>query len=239
MSGIVKSFFGSVRYLASFLVPHKVEEIKSEVSGKLEVYYSNGQYLLDTTSVNYSFGGLHTIFQKAFARFKIKDRDIKNVLILGFGSGSVASILQKEYGKEVAITGVEKDEAVIQLAKKYFSVDQYKNLSLECADAYDYVVGSGDGTYSVSTQYDMIVVDVFVDLLVPEKVQGENFITSLNKLLSPNGILFYNYIARSDKTRDAGAKLYKNLTNLIGNTEWVRLFARSTENWVFVCDRGS
>ena len=236
MSGIVKSFFGSVRYLASFLVPHKVEEIKSEVSGKLEVYYSNGQYLLDTTSVNYSFGGLHTIFQKAFSRFKIKDRDIKNVLILGFGSGSVASILQKEYGKDVAITGVEKDGAVIQLAKKYFSIDQYKNLSLECADAYDYV--AGDGKYSVSTTtYDMIVVDVFVDLLVPEKVQEEKFIAGLNILLSSKGILFYNYIARSDKTRDAGAKLYKNLSNHIGNTEWVRLFARSTENWVFVCDK--
>src|ERR1041385_6778137 len=128
-----------LKYLASFLFPYKVEERKSNVSGKIEVVYSKGKLVLDSAHVNYSFGGLHEGFQKAFFQFKIKEREIKNVLILGFGSGSVASILQDEYGKEINIVGVEKDLEVIELAKKYFSIEKYKNLALHCEDAFDFV----------------------------------------------------------------------------------------------------
>ncbi|TAL58223.1 MAG: methyltransferase domain-containing protein [Bacteroidetes bacterium] len=219
----------SFKFLSSFLFPKKTEERKSEVSGKLEVHYANGKYVLDSANVNYSFGGLHTVFQKAFRQFNIKERNVNNVLILGFGSGSVASILQHEYRKEVAITGVEKDEAVIELAKKYFSVDNYKNLKLHCSDAYDFVL-------KAQGEYNLIVVDIFVDMLSPEKFQDEKFVSALSKLLSNDGILFYNFIAHDEKTRNAGGKLYKQLSRLIGKTEWVRLFAKSTENWVFVID---
>jgi spermidine synthase len=96
---------------------------------------------------------------------------------------------------------------------------------------YDFVLSSPPASF------DLIVVDVFVDLYVPEKLQEEKFIAALSKLLSQNGILFYNFIARDDKTRDAGGKLYKFLSSFVGKTEWIRLFAKSTENWVFVCDR--
>lgn len=229
--GLVESFKKLSRYASSFLFPGKIEEGRSSVSGKLEVHYVNGKYMLDTANVNYSFGGLHTVFQKAFGQFNIRQRKLSNALVLGFGAGSVASILQNEYGKEVSITGVEKDEAVIELAKKYFSIGQYKNLDLQCMDACDYVLGP------VTETFDLVVVDIFVDLLVPEKVQDEKFISGLGRLLSENGILFYNFIARDDKTRDAGGKLFKLLSSNIGNTEWVRIFATSTENWVFVCDR--
>ncbi|MBI4944838.1 MAG: methyltransferase domain-containing protein [Bacteroidetes bacterium] len=220
-----------IRFLSSFLVTYPIEERKSEVSGKLEILYTNGKYVLDTARVNYSFGGLHRVFQKAFSQFRIKDRKIKNVLILGFGGGSVASILQGEYGKDIEITGVEKDEMVIELAKKYFSLDKYKKLSLHSTDAYDFVQNSS------LTPFDLVVVDIFVDPIIPEKFQDENFLSALSKVLSPEGILFYNFIARDEKTRDKGAHLYKQMNNLIGHTEWIRLFARSTENWVFVCDK--
>ena len=216
------------KYLVSFLFPQKIEVRKSSVSGDVEVNYSNGKYVLDTLNVNYSFGGLHTIFQKAFNQFNVRERNIKNVLILGFGSGSVASILQHEYRMDVSITGIEKDKEVIELAKKYFGIDEYKNLTLKCACAYDFVLNAP------LTSFDLIVVDVFVDLFVPEKCQDEKFIAALGKLLSENGILFYNFIARNAITRDRGAKLYKHLNQWVGSTEWVRISAQSTENWVFV-----
>ena len=220
-----------LKFLSSFLFSYKAEERKSDVSGAIEVVYSNGKYVLDTTHVNYSFGGLHEVFQKAFGQFNIKQREIKNVLILGFGAGSVASILQKEYGKEVEMVGVEKDKVVIELAKKYFLIDQYKRLTLHCDDAYHFVLNNP------RTGFDLIIVDIFIDLLVPEKFQEEKFLSALNKLLSENGILFYNFIARDEKTRDKGAQLYKQMNALIGKTDWVRLFAKSTENWVFVSQK--
>jgi len=220
-----------LKFISSFLFTYTVEEKRSEVSGKLEVLYSNGKYVLDTSNVNYSFGGLHTVFQKAFGQFRIKERKIKNVLVLGFGAGSVASILQEEYGKHVEMVGVEKDREVIELAKKYFSIAKYKDLTLCCEDAYDFVLNS------TPSSFDLIVLDIFVDLIVPEKFQEENFLTALNKFLSPDGILFSNFIARDEKTRNRGAQLYNRMNSLIGHTEWVRIFAKSTENWIFVIDK--
>jgi spermidine synthase len=231
MRGFIQTILRTVRYLGSFLVPQKIEERMSAVSGKIEVYYSNGTYRLDASNVNYSFGGLHTVFQKVFSQFNIKERDIKNALILGFGGGSVASILQHEYGKDIAITGVDKDDVVIELTHKHFSTDKYKDLKLICGDAYDFIQNEP------VMPFDLIVVDIFVDLLVPEKFQDERFISGLNKNLAPNGILFYNFIARDAKTRDASGKLYKQLTAIMGETEWVRMFATSTQNWLFVCDK--
>lgn len=221
----------ALKFISSFFFTHTIEERKSEVSGKLDVFYSNGKYMLDTANVNYSFGGDLTVFQKAFGQFKVRERKIKNALILGFGAGSVASILQDEFGKEVEMVGVEKDAEVISLAKKYFSIHKYKKLSLHCADAHDFVLTTSPAPF------DLVVVDIFIDLVVPEKFQDEKFISALNKFLSPEGILFYNFIARDEKTRDKGAQLYNRMNTLIGHPEWIRLFAKSTENWVFVCDR--
>lgn len=186
--------------------------------------------MLDSAHVNYSFGGLHTVFQRAFSNFNIKNREIKNVLILGFGSGSVASILQDEYGKDLEMTGVEKDEAVIDLAKKYFSIEKYKNLTLHCEDGYDFV-------QRCNRKFDLIVMDVFIDLNVPEKFSKENFISALGKLLSENGILFYNVVIHNEKVRTKSSDLFVEMNRWIGKTEFCRIIANQTENWIFVCDK--
>ena len=218
------------KFLSSFLFTYTIEERKSEVSGKIEVLYSNGKYVLDSAHVNYSFGGLHTVFQRAFSQFRIKEREINNALILGFGSGSVASILQNEYGKHLEFTGVEKDAQVIALAKKYFSIDKYKNLSLHCEEAYDF-------TFKCTQRFDLIVMDVFIDLNVPEKFSEEKYVSSLGNLLSDKGILFYNLVIHNENVRNKGAQLFKQMNSLIGKTEWFRIFAQRTENWVFVTDK--
>jgi spermidine synthase len=221
----------TLKFISSFLFTHAIEERKSEVSGKIEVLYSNGKYVLDAANANYSFGGAHTVLRRAFSQFRVKQREIKKVLVLGFGCGSVASILQEEYRKKVEMVGVEKDKEVIELAKKYFSIDKYKSLSLHCADAYDFVLNAPPSAF------DLIVLDIFVDLIVPEQFQEEKFLSALGKLVLPGGILFYNFIVRDEKTRDKGAQLYKRMNNLIGHTEWVRIFAKRSENWVFVSDK--
>lgn len=223
----MKFFF---KYFFSFIYPQQVEERNSEVSGKVTVNITRGKYTLDSVHANYSFGGLHEVFQKAFSDFKIKERETKNVLILGFGSGSVASILQNEYGKDIEITGVERDKAVIELARKYFSLEQYKNLTLINEDAYYFV-------FNCEKKFDLVVIDLFVDLNVPEKFTGEKFISQLGKLISETGILFFNLVIYKLKLRDKGNELFKSMNILVGKTEWCRLSAQSTENWIFVVDK--
>jgi spermidine synthase len=219
-----------LRFFSSFISPVKVEERKGAVTPLLEIYLSKGRYVLDADRVNYSFGGLHAVFRKAFSRFNIRERDISNALILGFGTGSVASILCHDYQKDVHLTGVEKDPVVIDLARKYFHIDRYKNLSLHIEDAGDFVE-------SCDKKFDLVVVDVFVGADVPEKFTQENFLAALGRLLSPEGIVFFNVVVYDEKIRTACASLFEKMESLIGKTEFCRIFFKVTENWIFVCDK--
>jgi spermidine synthase len=219
-----------LRFLASFLVPIKVEERAGMVTPRLEIYLSRGRYVLDAVRVNYSFGGLDTVFREAFSQFDIEDREIKNALILGFGAGSVASILCQEYKKAVQITGVEKDPVVIDLAKKYFRIEDYTHLTLHVEDAGDFVD-------RCDQQFDLIVVDLFVGAEIPPQFREEGFLTSLGRLLSAEGICFFNVAIHNQEVRTEGKNLFRRMESLVGKTEFCPISFGRTENWIFVCDK--
>jgi hypothetical protein len=48
--------------------------------------------LLNTYNANYSYGSLQDAFRFVFKKIKIEDKKIKNILVLGFGCGSVAAL---------------------------------------------------------------------------------------------------------------------------------------------------
>lgn len=230
MDARFKTFLIFKKRIGSFFRPQSVEKSKSEISPMLEVVCCKGKYMLDSGRANYSFGGLHSIMQKVFSKFEIRDREIKNVLLLGFGAGSIASILQKEYKKKLKIIGVEKDPVVVDLAKKYFSLGKFKDLELYTEDAYDFV-------RNCNNKFDMIVMDVFVDVNVPDKFLEKEFISSLGDLLSVRGILFFNLVVYTERIRDKGNVLFNHMNELIGQTDWMRLNEHPTENWIFVTDK--
>ena len=219
-----------LRFFASFIAPMKVEERKGAVTPRLEIYLSKGRYVLDAVCVNYSFGGLGTVFREAFSQFDIQERDIRNALILGFGAGSVASILCEEYKKAVHLTGVEKDPVVIDLAKKYFRIERYKDLSLHLEDAGDFVE-------RCNQQFDLIVVDLFVGAEVPQQFKQEKFLTHLGRLLAPEGICFFNIAIHNEEVRTECQHLFKKMESLVGKIEFCPITFGLTENWIFVCDR--
>ncbi len=219
-----------LRFLASFVAPIKVEEREGLLTPRLEVYLSKGRYVLDAVHVNYSFGGLDRVFREAFSQFDIRERDIKNALIVGFGAGSVASILSEEYRKAVHLTGVEKDPVVIDLAKKYFGIERYEDLSLHLEDASDFVE-------HCHQQFDLIVVDVFVGAEVPQQFREEKFLSRLGRLLSPEGICFFNVAIHSPEVRTECQELFRKMESLIGKTEFCPISFGRTENWVLVCDK--
>jgi len=94
----MKDILYFLKYLTSFLVPVVMEKKQGTLS-PVEVCLVNGRYHLNSAHVNYSFGGLHTVFERVFAHLEIQDREFSSVLVLGFGAGSVADILRNRYEK--------------------------------------------------------------------------------------------------------------------------------------------
>lgn len=180
------------KYLPSFF---PLEKRKTNFQ-RLEVNRRDDHLVLDAPHVNYSYGNLHRVFQHAFNIDELDISTLNEVLILGFGAGSVAHILQKELDCKANITGVEIDPEVIQLANKYFDLQSFNKLSIEIADAFEFVKTAKSG-------YDLIVVDLFIDHLIPEKFDSPEFLEQINRLLLPGGKVFYNrmFYSHSDKQR--------------------------------------
>ncbi len=178
------------RYGQSFLWGVRIETVQSELSGPLEIWLWNGRYILNSANANYSFGLLHRVFQQSFRHPLLKGGlpDGK-VLILGFGAGSVASIIHRELKWDRSIVGVEKDPVVLEIGRRYFGLAEHEKLTLVQAEAESFLNSNND-------RYALIVVDLFVDLHVPEEFTQEDFLEEATDKLLGNGVLLLNIMPR-------------------------------------------
>jgi spermidine synthase len=178
---IIKVF----RYIGSYIWGYTLENTSSKVNPVLQVCYINGKTLLNSKNVNYSYGSCEDAFNTIFKKLNIKERKLDNVLILGFGVGCIAHLLQKKYKIDAKIVGIEKDEKVIEFGVKYFDMLKFQNVSVICDDAIDYIQKNTE-------LFDMIIVDLFIDYVVPEKCEQELFLNNIKRSLSQSGMLIFN-----------------------------------------------
>lgn len=203
------------QYLKKYSSRQLIESSASSVNSMLEVVKIGDKLMLNSTNTNYSFGGLHRVFQKAFQEIKPQKSDLKDVLILGFGAGSVAAILRDELNIKCRITGVEKDHEVIRLGKDHFKTGRYADLELIEDDAASFMKKE-------SRLFDMIIVDVYVDFEVPESCESKEFVDDIYKCLARGGVILFNkliYNHESGKERD---ELVKKFNSLDGSTRIIK-----------------
>ncbi|MEO5571021.1 MAG: fused MFS/spermidine synthase [Bacteroidia bacterium] len=191
----------------SFIYPLTVEKTSSHFNSVLEVRIENGKYVLNAANANYSFGSLHRIFLNAFKQTTIGERPIKNVLLLGFGAGSVPVLLFDEFKIDCKITAIEIDEKVIALGKKYFNIQRFEKLELICADAYEYVL-------KCNMKFDLIITDIFIDDKVPSQVEQVEFIAALKKLMNPGSMILFNKIINVENGMASLSKLQKQFKSV-------------------------
>ncbi len=183
--------FTKWQYYRSYLFPIIVECDHSSVHPYIEVAYSAGKLVLNTATTNYSFGSIQRVYEKAFREIHIRDHNIHNVLILGYGSGTAAELLFQIFNdKHLNVTGVEKDERIIYYAKTYFNADNYSGLKLVQSDAYDFILAD-------TTNYDLIIVDVAIDLAVPPGFEAEDFLRLIHSRIKKGGIMLFNKVTAS------------------------------------------
>lgn len=217
-----------INRLLSYVTTVNIEKRTGENLPMLEVNIQNGKYVLDGEKVNYSYGALHDLFKASFKKYRIDEKSIKNVLILGFGAGSVASILTNEFKMNCKIKGVEKDPVVIQFAKKYFNSDNLKDTKIECADAFSYI--SKDEAF-----YDLIVIDIFVEDRVPMTFLMKEFISMVKQRLRTGGSVFFNKINDNEFQVDETNRLIQTMTNEFnGNIETFSFSKSGVSNCMLV-----
>lgn len=204
-----------------------VEATTGKVSSYLEVTKYQGKYQLNSLNVNYSYGSLHTIFERLFIKIKIDQYDFSNILILGMGAGSVISLLRKTHNIKVPITAIENDSVVIELSKKYFDIGKYSNLEIINSDAFDFVSNT-------QNQYDLIIIDLFIDNEVPMIFSGDEFLQGIKKITTNNSCIIYNKMTELPLHKKEMVELYRNFESIFPGTTLMKFNINNMENSILL-----
>mgnify|MGYP003503299724 FL=1 len=191
-----------IKRLLSYILPVKIYQKKSEFSKNREVTWNNGYLVLDSENTNYSFGSLQRVLKKGLKYIGYERiNTFENILILGVAGGSVIETIKNDIKFKGKITGVEIDATAIEIANKYFGLNNYKNVEIIIEDAFEFVLKTKE-------KYDLIIIDIFQDTTMPNFLFEDFFINRINFLLNINGFILFNTMVLDyqDRRRNATYK---------------------------------
>jgi predicted O-methyltransferase YrrM len=175
-----------IQKIFSYLIPIKIFKKKSARSKVIEVTWANGELVLDSENTNYSYGSLQRILRYGLRNIGYETiLKMEHILLLGVAGGSVIKTLVDEIEYKGKITGVEIDPDMIQIANQYFNLDQIKQLEIIIDDAFEFVLKTKD-------KYDLIIIDVFEDIKMPNFLFESFFANRVFSLLKNKGVVLFN-----------------------------------------------
>lgn len=175
-----------LKRILSYFIPINLVKLHSDINQTLEVTLVNGELVLDTKNTNYSYGSLQRILRKGLLHIRFDNiLKMNHVLVLGVAGGSVIKTLVNEVKFTNKITGIELDPKVIDIANTYFSLDKIPNVNIIIHDAFEFVL-------KTKLQYDLIIIDIFQDTVMPNFLFEDFFRNRVCELLSPGGYILFN-----------------------------------------------
>jgi len=225
------------------LLKKLLEKTNSPINGDITIYSVFGSPKMNIGGLLQSGGVVADIWKKAIKTINnqqsfdfAQDRStISNILILGLGCGTVARIFSKKWPK-AKIVGVEIDPEVIKLGKKYFGLGEIPNLKIVCSDAIKIISNPSTslrtGHQLTISNFDLIIVDLYLGEQIPRKSESLIFLKSLKKLLSENGIVIFNRLFWNGHKKKA--KLFVKTTQKV--FKQVKL-VRTVANLLVFCQK--
>lgn len=180
------------QHLFSFLFPVKVASAAGKTTPILELYRFRGRWQLSSATAVYSDGAAYRPLTEAFGYLKKQLPGKQNMLVLGAGLGSAVSVLNS-LSINIPCTLVDIDPQVIKWGEEIIQSETQIPSQWICADVQDFV-----GNHKVS--YDLIILDIFQDRLVPQFVTTIKFLRECSSLLrNEQSHLVFNYIINNQE----------------------------------------
>jgi spermidine synthase/MFS family permease len=125
-------------------------------------------------------------YARAMSIAAIYPPDVKRVLVIGLGGGSLPVYLER-FLPDATIDVVELDPGVIDVAKKYFGVRETGRLH--------FIESDGRVFLNRHTEpYDIIMVDAFTGSYIPFHLMTKEFYQLLRDRLTPHGVVAFNIL---------------------------------------------
>ena len=173
--------------LLSFVRPQVLAVIPSKIKGEIKIVESFGKKTLYVGGAEQSGGTILPMWTSAVRIMKqFSNLTVKNCLVLGLGGGTIIKILNSFY-PQLAITVVEVDPCMLEATKKYFKSNLSPLVKVTISDAFSFIKNK-----KLFGSFDLVVVDLYIGKLNPERARRKDFLTALKKLLKGNGSILYN-----------------------------------------------
>lgn len=150
--------------------------------------------MLDTAHANYSYGSLQRVL--AYGLRFTQPETATHVLVLGLGGGGIVQTLRQTPEFAAAITAIELDPVIIQLADEEFDIRPDAKLDIVCADAFAWVATAP------AESFDLMVIDLFLDLALPAGLGTSGFWEHIWRLLAPSGYILLNTLTAENALVD-------------------------------------
>ena len=154
-----------------------------------------------------------------------KNPDSMEVLILGMGTGTYATQCRKYFGN-MNIEGVEIDEKITKLSRKYFALPDDINVTTYDGRAF---LNASD------RKYDVIMVDAYQDITIPFQMSSVEFFRLVKSHLNENGVMVVNMNMRGNDDGDINQYLADTISSVFGNVYTVEV-DNSTNRELFASD---
>ena len=211
---ILKKYFSYLN-----VIPERTYQ--STYNGVLEINWLNGKKILDTKNTNYSYGNLGKVLHKGLKSVTTDFRSEEtSILILGLGGGDVVKQLRNNFKSYATITAVEIDPVVIEIALKEFDIIPNSKLEIVNNDANVFLKYTKE-------RYNLIIVDLFNDVTIPDFVFQTEFIKSVYNVLDFNGSIIFNTFILSDVHKVRNKKFVENLKRYFSVEEFANLYGHN------------
>ncbi|GIJ96879.1 spermidine synthase [Capnocytophaga stomatis] len=207
-----------LKKLLSYIIPITVHKQKSAINKSIDVVLRGGRLVLDTPNTNYSYGSLQRILRLGLRKIGFSEvQKMQNILVLGLAGGSVVKTLVDEVGYTGKITAVDIDAEIVNVAKTYFNLGKISNLEIVIDDAQQFV-------QKTKSKYDLIIIDVFQDDMMPEFLFSSKFTNQVLSLLTSNGKILFNTMKNNKKQAQRNVDFIEfcqrtNSVKIISNVE--------------------
>lgn len=119
--------------------------------------------------------------------------DIKNILLIGFGTGKIVNDWEKLFDNLESIDVVDIEENIFDIAADYFEFKKSDSINFFLQDGLVFLREN-------NKKYDLIVTDVASDDGIDDRFLSDDYFKLIKKSLTPNGLFVSNLCSSADLT---------------------------------------
>lgn len=190
----------NIKRIASYIWDIPIERASSVQNEYLEVVWSNGIKMLNTKEANFSFGNGYNVFDEAMKYTAAAVNKANDILILGFGCGSILHILENKFKYTGSITGVEYDQEILRLFYSHFAPAYTLKPELHHIDALEFLENN-------EKTYPILFIDLFHELDNSPLLDSLRFRKALLSACAPHTTLVFNTTSKDQHGINTGTSL--------------------------------